>query len=70
VIAPARAWDAATYHRVSGPQVAMAGAVLDRLQLVGDETVLDAGCGSGRVTAAAGAAAAMRARHRRRRVGR
>jgi trans-aconitate 2-methyltransferase len=45
-----RDWDAATYHRVSGPQVAMAGAVLDRLDLRGDETVLDAGCGSGRVT--------------------
>ena len=45
-----RDWDAATYHRVSGPQVEMAGALLDRLDLRGDETVLDAGCGSGRVT--------------------
>ncbi len=45
-----RDWDAATYHRVSGPQVAFAAAVLDRLDLRGDETVLDAGCGSGRVT--------------------
>jgi trans-aconitate 2-methyltransferase len=45
-----RDWDAATYHRVSGPQVEFAGAVLDRLDLRGDETVLDAGCGSGRVT--------------------
>jgi trans-aconitate 2-methyltransferase len=45
-----RDWDAATYDRVSGPQVAMARAVLDRLELRGDETVLDAGCGSGRVT--------------------
>jgi trans-aconitate 2-methyltransferase len=45
-----RDWDAATYHRVSGPQVEMAGAVLDRLALRGGETVLDAGCGSGRVT--------------------
>jgi trans-aconitate 2-methyltransferase len=45
-----RDWDAATYHRVSGPQVEMAGAVLARLDLRGDETVLDAGCGSGRVT--------------------
>ena len=45
-----RAWDAGTYHRVSGPQVAMSQAVLDRLDLRGDETVLDAGCGSGRVT--------------------
>jgi trans-aconitate 2-methyltransferase len=45
-----RAWDAATYDRVSDPQVAMAGRVLERLPLRGDETVLDAGCGSGRVT--------------------
>jgi trans-aconitate 2-methyltransferase len=45
-----RDWDAGTYHRVSGPQVAFAGAVLERLELEGHETVLDAGCGSGRVT--------------------
>ncbi len=45
-----RDWDADAYHRVLGPQVAMAAAVLDRLELRGDETVLDAGCGSGRVT--------------------
>jgi len=46
-----RDWDAATYHRVSAPQVEFARPVLDRLALRGDETVLDAGCGSGRVTA-------------------
>jgi len=45
-----RDWDAKTYHRVSGPHVEWAAAVLDRLELAGDETVLDAGCGSGRVT--------------------
>jgi len=45
-----RDWDAATYDRVSGPQVAMAGPVIERLALRGYETVLDAGCGSGRVT--------------------
>jgi trans-aconitate 2-methyltransferase len=45
-----RDWDAATYDRVSHPQVAMAARVLERLPLQGDETVLDAGCGSGRVT--------------------
>jgi trans-aconitate 2-methyltransferase len=45
-----RDWDAATYDRVSGIQVEWARAVLDRLPLRGDETVLDAGCGSGRVT--------------------
>ena len=49
-MAPVRDWNADAYHRVSGPQVAMAAAVLDRLELRGDETVLDAGCGSGRVT--------------------
>ena len=43
-------WDAASYHRVSGPMEAMGLAVLERLPLKGDETVLDAGCGSGRVT--------------------
>jgi trans-aconitate 2-methyltransferase len=46
----ARDWDAASYDRVSTPQVEMARPVLDRLPLAGAETVLDAGCGSGRVT--------------------
>ena len=46
-----RDWDAATYDRVSTPQVEWAGPIIDRLELKGDETVLDAGCGSGRVTA-------------------
>jgi trans-aconitate 2-methyltransferase len=46
----ARDWDASTYERVSGPQVEWARDVLDRLPLQGDETVLDAGCGTGRVT--------------------
>jgi trans-aconitate 2-methyltransferase len=45
-----RDWDAASYDRVSNPQVEMAAAVLERLPLRGGETVLDAGCGSGRVT--------------------
>ncbi|MDQ3934652.1 MAG: methyltransferase domain-containing protein [Actinomycetota bacterium] len=45
-----RDWDAATYERVSGPQLSWSGEVIDRLELQGDETVLDAGCGSGRVT--------------------
>jgi len=45
-----RDWDAATYDRVADPQTRWGTAVLDRIELAGDETVLDAGCGSGRVT--------------------
>jgi trans-aconitate 2-methyltransferase len=45
-----RDWDAAAYERVSGPQFEWALEVLERLPLRGDERVLDAGCGSGRVT--------------------
>ena len=43
-------WDAQTYHRVANNQEEWGLEVLDRLELAGDETVLDAGCGSGRVT--------------------
>jgi trans-aconitate 2-methyltransferase len=43
-------WDAETYHRVSDPQQEWGAEVLARLELSGEETVLDAGCGSGRVT--------------------
>lgn len=49
---PGRDWDAASYHQVSGPMEAMGRAVVERLSLSGEETVLDAGCGTGRVTAA------------------
>jgi trans-aconitate 2-methyltransferase len=49
---PPRDWDAATYERVAAPLEAMGREVLDRLELRGDERVLDAGCGTGRVTAA------------------
>jgi len=44
-------WDAVTYDRISDPQFGWALEQLERLQLDGDEVVLDAGCGSGRVTA-------------------
>jgi trans-aconitate 2-methyltransferase len=47
---PPREWNAASYDRMSDPQVAMARDVMDRLDLRGDERVLDAGCGTGRVT--------------------
>lgn len=45
-----RDWDAATYDRIADPQARWGIEVLDRLPLAGDERVLDAGCGSGRVT--------------------
>lgn len=46
-----RDWDASTYDRVSDIQLGWAREQLDRLELTGDEVALDAGCGSGRVTA-------------------
>jgi trans-aconitate 2-methyltransferase len=45
-----RDWDAATYDRVADPQTRWGASVLERLALGGDERVLDAGCGTGRVT--------------------
>lgn len=45
-----REWDAETYDRIADPQVRWGAGVVERLELEGDETVLDAGCGSGRVT--------------------
>jgi trans-aconitate 2-methyltransferase len=46
-----REWDAETYDAVSDPQFEWGMSVLDRLELRGDEVALDAGCGSGRVSA-------------------
>jgi trans-aconitate 2-methyltransferase len=46
-----RDWDAPAYERISTPQEEMGRAVLARMDLRGDETVVDAGCGTGRVTA-------------------
>lgn len=45
-----REWDAETYHALSDPQFEWGKKVLGRLRLRGDETVLDAGCGTGRLT--------------------
>ena len=47
-----RQWDGQSYDRISGPMEALGRGVLARLQLRGDETVLDAGCGAGRITQA------------------
>jgi trans-aconitate 2-methyltransferase len=47
---PTADWDAKTYHCVSNPQFAWGLKVLTRLPLQGSETVLDAGCGTGRLT--------------------
>ncbi len=43
-------WNAGAYDRVADPQARWGAEVLARLPLEGDETVLDAGCGTGRVT--------------------
>jgi trans-aconitate 2-methyltransferase len=47
-----RDWDGATYDRISGTMEALGLEVLARLDLAGTEVVLDAGCGSGRITEA------------------
>ncbi len=47
-----RDWDGASYDRISGPMEALGRELLGRLELCGDELVLDAGCGSGRITEA------------------
>ncbi len=47
-----RDWDADAYHRLSLPQTAWGTRVLASLELAGDETVVDAGCGTGKLTAA------------------
>jgi trans-aconitate 2-methyltransferase len=49
---PVREWDGASYDRISGTMEALGLGVLARLELRGDEAVLDAGCGSGRITQA------------------
>jgi len=49
---PVREWDGTSYDRISGTMEALGREVLDRLPLGGGEVVLDAGCGSGRITQA------------------
>lgn len=43
-------WNGPAYDRLADPQARWGRTVLGRLDLAGDETVMDAGCGSGRVT--------------------
>ncbi len=45
-----REWNAAEYHRLSTPQFQWGQRVLSDLHLKGDECVLDAGCGTGKLT--------------------
>ena len=46
----ARDWDARAYVRTAAPIEAWGQKLMDRLELRGDEIVLDAGCGTGGVT--------------------
>lgn len=43
-------WDAKAYERISDPQFRWGLRVLERLSLRGEETVVDQGCGTGRLT--------------------
>jgi trans-aconitate 2-methyltransferase len=43
-------WDAATYHRISDPQLAWGRSVAARLIPAAGEHILDLGCGTGRLT--------------------
>lgn len=45
-----REWNAEAYHQVAMPQTTWGQRVLARLPLAGNECVIDAGCGSGRLT--------------------
>lgn len=44
-----REWNSAAYDRISAPQFSWGKKVLERLTLRGDDLVLDAGCGTGKL---------------------
>lgn len=46
-----REWDAGAYAQLNAPMTRRGNDAVGRLDLRGDETVLDAGCGTGEVTA-------------------
>ena len=46
-----REWNSFQYHRLSEPQLSWGKKLLSCLRLRGDEVLLDAGCGTGRLTA-------------------
>lgn len=49
-MAPGSEWDARAYNRLNNPMQTWGEAIVASLDLHGDETALDLGCGSGRLT--------------------